>query len=112
VPLFCTTTATLPPPVHPISNCSPSPGKSRLRTGLTGLFVTADVFTFCVFFELAMTASYALSAYGGGRRHLRGALVFTAVNLLGSFIFLLSVADAYRVTEPWRWTRSPSACSP
>ncbi|MEU7478369.1 proton-conducting transporter membrane subunit [Lentzea sp. NPDC042327] len=69
-----------------------------LAAGLTGLFVTADVFTFYVFFELAMTASYALSAYGGKRRQLRAALVFTAVNLLGSFIFLLSVAGAYRVT--------------
>ncbi|MBP2335589.1 multicomponent Na+:H+ antiporter subunit D [Saccharothrix coeruleofusca] len=69
-----------------------------LSAGLTGLFVTADVFSFYVFFELAMTASYALSAYGGKRRQLRAALVFTAVNLLGSFIFLLSVAGAYRVT--------------
>lgn len=69
-----------------------------LAAGLIGLFVTADVFSFYVFFELAMTASYVLSAYGGKRRQLRAALVFTAVNLLGSFIFLLSVAGAYRVT--------------
>lgn len=69
-----------------------------LAAGLVGLFVTADVFTFYVFFELAMTASYALSAYGGRQRQLRAALVFTAVNLLGSFIFLLSVAGTYRVT--------------
>ncbi|MGH3757728.1 complex I subunit 5 family protein [Actinophytocola sp.] len=69
-----------------------------LAAGLTGLFVTADVFSFYVFFELAMTASYVLSAYGGKRRQLRAALVFTAVNLLGSFIFLLSVAGTYRVT--------------
>ncbi|MDQ2586863.1 oxidoreductase [Saccharothrix yanglingensis] len=69
-----------------------------LGAGLTGLFVTADVFSFYVFFELAMTASYPLSAYGGKRRQLRAAVVFTAVNLLGSFIFLLSVAGAYRVT--------------
>ena len=69
-----------------------------LAGGLTGLFLTGDVFNFYVFFELAMTASYALTTYGGGRRQLRAALVFTAVNLLGSFIFLLSVAGTYRVT--------------
>lgn len=69
-----------------------------LAAGLTGLFVTADVFSFYVFFELAMTASYALAAYGGKRRQLRAAMVFTAVNLLGSFIFLLSVAGTYHVT--------------
>jgi multicomponent Na+:H+ antiporter subunit D len=69
-----------------------------LAAGLTGLFLTADVFNFYVFFEVAMTASYALTAYGGGRRQLRAALIFAAVNLLGSFIFLLSVAGAYRIT--------------
>jgi multicomponent Na+:H+ antiporter subunit D len=69
-----------------------------LAGGLTGLFVTADVFNFYVFFELSMTASYALATYGGGRRQLRAALIFAAVNLLGSFIFLLSVAGTYRVT--------------
>ncbi len=69
-----------------------------LAGGLTGLFLTGDVFNFYVFFELAMTASYALTTYGGGRDQLRAALVFTAVNLLGSFIFLLSVAGTYHVT--------------
>ena len=37
-----------------------------LACGLTGLFLTGDVFNFYVFFELAMTASYALTTYGGG----------------------------------------------
>ncbi|CCH88430.1 Na(+)/H(+) antiporter subunit D [Modestobacter italicus] len=69
-----------------------------LGAGLTGLFLTADVFNFYVFFEVAMTASYALAAYGGRPRQLRAALVFAAVNLLGSFIFLLSVAGTYRIT--------------
>jgi len=69
-----------------------------LAGGLTGLFLTGDVFNFYVFFELAMTASYALTTYGGGRRQLRAAMVFAAVNLLGSFVFLLSVAGTYRVT--------------
>ncbi len=69
-----------------------------LATGLTGLFVTGDLFNFYVFFELAMTAAYVLATYGGGRRELSAALVFTAVNLLGTFIFLLSVAGVYHVT--------------
>ncbi len=75
------------------------PGLVLLLAGaLTGLFLTGDVFNFYVFFELAMTASYALTTYGGQRRQLRAALLFTAVNLLGSFIFLISVAGVYRVT--------------
>lgn len=69
-----------------------------LAAGLTGLFLTGDIFNFYVFFELAMTAAYVLTTYGGGRRELGAALVFAAVNLLGSSVFLLSIAGVYRVT--------------
>ncbi len=69
-----------------------------LATGLTGLFLTGDVFNFYVFFELTMLASYALAVYGGGERELRSGFVFAVVNLLGSFLFLLGVAAVYHVT--------------
>ena len=69
-----------------------------LAAGLTGLFLTADLFNFYVFFELALTASYVLATYGGSRQALGAALVFTAVNLLGTFVFLISVAGVYHVT--------------
>ena len=38
-----------------------------------------------------------MTTYGGQRRQLQATLVFAAVNLLGSFIFLLSIAGTYRV---------------
>jgi multicomponent Na+:H+ antiporter subunit D len=69
-----------------------------LGAGLTGVFLTGDLFNFYVFFELSMTAGYALVTYGRGRRELGAALVFTTVNLLGTFVFLLSVAGVYHVT--------------
>lgn len=69
-----------------------------LDAGLTGVFLTGDLFNFYVFFELAMTAAYVLATYGGTRRELGAALVFTTVNLLGTFLFLLSVAGVYHVT--------------
>ena len=69
-----------------------------LAAGLTGLFLTGDVFNFYVFFEISMTAAYVLTTYGGGRRELGAALVFASVNLLGSFVFLISIAGTYRVT--------------
>lgn len=75
------------------------PGPAVLLTaGLTGLFLTGDLFNFYVFFEVAMTAAYVLATYGGTRRELGAALVFAAVNLLGTFVFLLSVAGVYHVT--------------
>ena len=69
-----------------------------LGAGLTGVFLTGDLFNFYVFFELSMTAAYILATYGGTRRELGAALVFTTVNLLGTFVFLLSIAGLYHVT--------------
>ena len=69
-----------------------------LAAGLTGVFLTGDLFSFYVFFELSMTAAYILATYGGTRRELSAALVFTTVNLLGTFVFLLAVAGVYHVT--------------
>jgi multicomponent Na+:H+ antiporter subunit D len=69
-----------------------------LALGLTGLFLTGDVFSFYVFFELAMISSYALASVGGGARQTGAAFIFAVVNLLGSFIFLIAVAALYRVT--------------
>ena len=69
-----------------------------LGAGLTGLFLTGDVFNFYVFFELAMISSYALAALGGQRRIVGAAFIFAVVNLLGSFLFLIAVAALYRAT--------------
>ncbi len=69
-----------------------------LTTGLTGLFLTGDIFSFYVFFELAMIAAYVLTTYGDGLRQLGSALIFAVVNLLGSFLFLIAVAATYHVT--------------
>lgn len=69
-----------------------------LATGLTGLFLTGDAFNFYVFFELSMVSAFVLATYGLGRRELRAALVFTVVNLLGSVLFLSSLAGLYHVT--------------
>ena len=69
-----------------------------LATGLVGTFLTGDLFNFYVFFELSLAASYVLVIARRSRRVLGAGVVFTAVNLLGTFVFLLSVASVYRVT--------------
>ena len=69
-----------------------------LSAGLTGLFLTADVFNFYVFFELAMIAAYSLAVYGDEARQLRAGFIFAVVNLLGSFLFLIGIAAIYHVT--------------
>jgi multicomponent Na+:H+ antiporter subunit D len=69
-----------------------------LSVGLTGLFLTGDVFSFYVFFELAMMSGYALAALGREGRMVGSALIFAVVNLLGSFLFLIATAGLYRAT--------------
>lgn len=69
-----------------------------LATGLSGLFLTADVFNFYVFFEISMIASYVLVSYGEERRNLRAAAIFAIVNLLGSVLFLSGIAAIYHLT--------------
>ena len=69
-----------------------------LTLGLTGLFLTGDVFSFYVFFELAMIAAYALTAAAGTAREVSAAFLFAIVNLVGSFLFLIGIALLYRAT--------------
>ena len=69
-----------------------------MGAGLTGLFLTGDVFNFYVFFEIAMISAYILTGYGEERRQLRAAAIFAVVNLLGSVLFLIAIAALYHVT--------------
>ena len=68
-----------------------------MAAGLTGLFLTGDIFSFYVFFEISMIAAYLLTAYGEARQ-VGVAFIFAVVNLLGSFLFLIGVGALYHVT--------------
>lgn len=69
-----------------------------MSAGLTGLFLTGDAFNFYVFFEISMTAAYALTGYREKDYQVRAAFIFAVINLLGSVIFLIAVAALYHVT--------------
>jgi multicomponent Na+:H+ antiporter subunit D len=69
-----------------------------MTVGLTGLFLTGDIFSFYVFFEIAMVSAYVITGYGGRPRQISAAFVFAVVNLLGSFVFLIAIAATYHVT--------------
>jgi multicomponent K+:H+ antiporter subunit D len=68
-----------------------------LLMGLNGAFLTGDLFNLFVFFEILLTASYALLLHGGGPQRTKMALHFIAVNLTASFAFLIGVAMIYSV---------------
>jgi multicomponent Na+:H+ antiporter subunit D len=69
-----------------------------VAAGLTGLFLTGDVFNFYVFFEISMTASFILTGYREEDYQVRGAFIFAVVNLLGSVVFLIGIAALYSIT--------------
>ena len=69
-----------------------------VAAGLSGLFLTGDVFSFYVFFEVSMTAAYVLTGYREQDYQVRAAFIFAIVNLLGSVVFLIAVAGLYHVT--------------
>lgn len=68
-----------------------------LMMGLNGAFLTGDLFTLFVFFEVLLAASYGLALRGAGAPRVRAALHYIAVNLVASFLFLLGVALIYGV---------------
>ena len=69
-----------------------------LAAGLSGLFLTGDIFNFYVFFEISMTAAYILTGYREKDIQVRAAFIFAIINLLGSVVFLFGIAGLYHVT--------------
>lgn len=66
--------------------------------GLNGAFLTGDLFNLFVFFEVLLAASYGLVLHGDGVVRVRAGLAYIAINLTGSFLFLIGASLAYGVT--------------
>jgi multicomponent K+:H+ antiporter subunit D len=66
--------------------------------GLSGAFLTADIFNLFVFFEILLAASYGLLLHGSGQPRVRAGLHYVAVNLAASSLFLIGVSMIYGVT--------------
>ncbi|MBW7921664.1 MAG: monovalent cation/H+ antiporter subunit D [Rubellimicrobium sp.] len=69
-----------------------------LFMGLNGAFLTGDLFSLFVFFEVLLAASYGLLLHGGGQFRVRAGLHYVAINLAGSVLFLIGVALIYGAT--------------
>ncbi|MEX1167286.1 MAG: monovalent cation/H+ antiporter subunit D, partial [Hydrogenophaga sp.] len=66
--------------------------------GLSGAFLTGDLFNLFVFFEILLIASYVLLLHGLGRERLRLGFHYVVLNLAGSGLFLIGLAMLYAVT--------------
>jgi multicomponent Na+:H+ antiporter subunit D len=63
--------------------------------GIAGFCLTGDLFNLFVFFELMSVAAFALTGYRLEAAALEGALNFTVMNSLGSFLMLAGTALLY-----------------
>jgi len=68
-----------------------------LLMGISGAFLTGDLFNLYVWFEVMLIASFVLTALGGERAQMEGALKYVTLNLLSSAIFLAAVGTLYGV---------------
>ncbi len=68
-----------------------------LLMGITGSFMTGDMFNLFVWFEVMLIASFVLIALGGERPQLEGAIKYVALNLISSMILLSAIGLLYGV---------------
>ncbi|MFB6163027.1 MAG: complex I subunit 5 family protein [Halococcoides sp.] len=69
-----------------------------MLAGVTGAFLTGDIFNLFVWFEVMLLPSYVFVAFVGRARHTRAAFTYTVINLLGSAFMLVAIGGLYAVT--------------
>lgn len=68
-----------------------------LLMGVSGAFLTGDLFNLFVFFEVLLIASYSLLMHAADKHNTRAALHYVVLNLVGSAVFLIALGTIYGV---------------
>jgi multicomponent Na+:H+ antiporter subunit D len=66
--------------------------------GITGAFLTGDIFNLYVWFEIMLVSTFVLFTLGGSRSQLEGAIKYVAINVVSSSLFLAGIGVLYGLT--------------
>ncbi len=66
-----------------------------LLMGVSGAFLTGDIFNLYVWFEVMLIASFVLIALGGEKAQLEGAIKYVVLNLVSSTLFVAGIGLLY-----------------
>ncbi len=69
-----------------------------LTAGVSGSFLSGDLFNLFVAFEVMLSASYVLLTLGGGRDQVRSGMTYVVISLMASALFLTAIAFVYAST--------------
>ncbi|SFS09364.1 Na+/H+ antiporter subunit D [Yoonia litorea] len=69
-----------------------------LLAGVTGAFLTGDLFNLYVWFEVMLIASFGLLVLMGGKEQLDGGVKYVALNLISTIFFLTGIGLLYGLT--------------
>ena len=70
-----------------------------LLMGVTGVFLTNDLFNLYVWFEVILLSSFILLSLTGAQRSIRSAMHYVLMNLMGSMMFLTALGMIYAQTK-------------
>ena len=68
-----------------------------LMAGVSGAFLTGDIFNLYVWFEVLLIASFGLLVLGSERRQIDGAIKYAFLNLVATTLFLIATGYLYGI---------------
>lgn len=68
-----------------------------LMAGVSGAFLTGDIFNLYVWFEVLLISSFGLLILGSEREQIDGALKYAVLNLMATTLFLIAVGYLYAI---------------
>ncbi len=68
-----------------------------LLGGVSGAFLTGDLFNLYVWFEVLLISSFGLLVIGGDKKAIDGAVKYVALNLISTYLFLIGASLLYGV---------------